>query len=154
MLQGFVKIRKEQIADATITGSKIAANTITNSNIASNAAIAHSKLALNYSEIFSHKKVVDFVQVNGTSVASGVSLIDVTGSNAGQIPSATPSVASDVVDEGVITSGDKNKVSMRIAGTEEPVVAEFSAGGMTHRADVYGRMTYNAGSSKYESATE
>lgn len=149
-LNGFVKIRSAQIAAATITGANIASNTITNDNISATAAIAHSKLALNYNLIFQQKKVVDFVQVNSTSVASGVTKIDVTGSSAGQIPNSTPSVGSDVTDEGVITSGEKNRVPIRLAGSSDPVVAEWTVSGTTHRSDVYGRMTFDAGSSKYE----
>jgi len=149
-LNGFVKIRSAQIASATILGSNIASNTIMDANIASNAAIAHTKLALDYAEIFSHKKVVDFVQVNGTAVASGVTKIDVTGSGTGQIPNSTPSVGSDSTSEGVITSGEKNRVPLRLAGSQDPLVAEWEVSSVTHRSDVYGRMTYDAGSSKYE----
>jgi hypothetical protein len=125
------------MAISRIRGEQIRLGTLKNEHINDSAAIAESKLSINwdghYHSALQVKKVVDFIQVNGSSVSgtsfSIPSLI---------IPNSVPNVESEQTDEGVIVSGEKNKAPIRSAVTGDPIVDE-------DENQVYGRVEFEAG---------
>lgn len=136
------RIRGEQIKDGVLLNQHIADDQIVNAKIASNAAIAESKLDIawydRYHDALKVRKIVDFVQVNGTSVG-GESVIDISAI----IPNTVPAVDSTytagadptaTTGEGVIATGSKNKAIIRDATTGEPVLDASDN-------EVYGRVS-------------
>ncbi|GAK42042.1 hypothetical protein TCA2_4534 [Paenibacillus sp. TCA20] len=122
------RFRGEQIRDAVLK----------NSHIADDAAIAESKLAVNWEEHYQTalegKKVADYIQVIATDV-SGVANLDVSEI----IPATVPNVLSDPLSgEGVIVDAPKNKVILRDVVTGEPVLDDKDQ-------EVFGRMTFEGG---------
>lgn len=139
---GITRIRGSQLKDRTIEGIKIAVNTLKDEHIAADAAISESKLNINWaahgSDILRSKKVVDYIQVNGTNV-SGVSSIDV--SALGIIPNTDPAVGSSSTQEGVIVDAPKNKVPLRDSDTGEIILANIG-NSIDTIYEVYGRITF------------
>lgn len=139
---GITRIRGSQLKDRTIEGIKIAVNTLKDEHIAADAAISESKLNINWaargSDILRSKKVVDYIQVNGTDV-SNVSSIDV--SALGIIPNTDPAVGSNSTQEGVIVDAPKNKVPLRDSDTGEIILANIGSS-IDIIYEVYGRITF------------
>jgi hypothetical protein len=128
------------MAISRIRGEQIKQEVLKNVHIAADAAIAESKLDINwanhYQQALITKKVVDFVQVNGTDVG-GATSVDVTA--LGIIPAGVPNVNSDPLSgEGVIIDAPKNKVPIRDSVSGDPVLDE-------HGHEVYGRMVFENG---------
>lgn len=125
-----------------IGGSQIKLGAIKNEHIGE--AIQESNLGINwashYNEALKTRKLVDFIQVNGIAVASGVSEVDLTA--AGKIPASDPQATSaNIQTEGVIIDAPKNKAVVRDAATGEPVLAP-------NNTEVYGRVVFENGAFK------
>jgi hypothetical protein len=124
------------MAISRIRGEQIRLGALKNEHVNDSAAIAESKLNIDwdghYHSALQVKKVVDFIQVNGTTV-SGLSA-DISGI----IPNSVPNVESEQTDEGVIVSGEKNKAPIRSAVTGDPIVD-------ADENQVYGRVEFEAG---------
>jgi hypothetical protein len=139
------RIRGGQIQDRTIEGAKITLGTITNEVIADNAAIAESKLSIDwsghYQSALETKKVVDYVQVSGTAVG-GAATKDLTGIIDGTIAA----VDSSSTSEGIIASGATNKVIVRNSADGEAILANIDAS-LDKIYEVYGKLSF--ASSKY-----
>lgn len=136
----FVKIRGEQIVDGVLK----------NQHIAANAAIHESKLDINWashaSEILTSRKVVDFVQVNGTVIPSGVSEIDLVA--AGIFTGSEAHTDSNPLSaEGIIVSGAKNVVILRDVTTGEPLVDE-------NQNEVHGHVIHDGSTFKLQFVTD
>jgi hypothetical protein len=125
------KIRAEQIADLSIKSTQIATD----------AAIEESKLALNFPTFSVHdftsledRKVVDYVQVNGTVVA-GLGEINLT--TLGILLNTMPSIASgDTTTEGVFLAANANSKTIILDSvTHEPIID-------TDNTIVYGRTNF------------
>lgn len=139
------KIRGEQIQDRSIQGANILQQTLTNEHFAPAAAIAESKLDINWhahTEILQDKKIVDYVQANSIK-ASGVAVMDLESQLAAiaGIPQATSTNSV----EGIIVDYPKNVIPFRDSVTGEPIVAEI--GGIDY--EVIGRMEFDGALSKY-----
>lgn len=129
-----------------INGSQIQLGAIKNEHIGE--PIEETKLNIawstHYNNALATKKLLDYVQKNGVSVASGVSVID------NIIDAAEPHV-EDATSLGIITSDfdgkGKNKVVVRDAVTGEPILDASNR-------EVYGRLTWdstlNSGSGGYK----
>lgn len=136
------RIRGEQIKDGVILNQHISDNQIMDAKIASNAAISESKLNIawydRYHDALKVRKIVDFVQVNGTAVG-GESVVDISAI----IPNTVPAVDSTYTagadptastGEGVLATGSKNKAIVRNAATGEPLLD-------ANDNEVYGRVS-------------
>jgi hypothetical protein len=124
------------MAISRIRGEQIKQQVIKDQHIASDAAIQESKLAIDwaahYQQALVTKKVVDYVQVNGTDVG-GFGQIDISA----VIPNTVPHVNSDPLSgEGVIVDAPKNKAIIRDAVTGDPVLDE-------NQREVYGRVEFD-----------
>ena len=106
---------------------------ITNAHLAVGAAIEESKLVIDWasrgSEILGKKLLIDYVQVAGKSVASGVTSMAVT-------TSISAPFASADTEKGAVVQAGKNKVVIRDSVTGDPMV---NATGN----EVYGKLTHN-----------
>lgn len=117
----------------TANSRQIRANSITNQHIAPNALIDESKLNIDWdarvADIFARKLIVDYVQVEKTSVTSGTSSIVVTS----QI--SVPAAHADE-EKGAVVQSNKNKVILRHSVSGEPVISSDGT-------EVYGKLTHD-----------
>ena len=124
------------MAISRIRGEQIKLGVLKNEHINDSAAIAESKLNIDwnghYHSALQVKKVVDFIQVNGTAVSGTSAVISSI------IPNSVPNVDSEETDEGVIVSGEKNKAPIRDAVSGDPVLD-------ADENQVYGRVVFEAG---------
>lgn len=124
----FVKIREAQVKPGSLT----------NTAIADDAAIAESKLNIDWSTHYANalasKVLLDYVQKNAVAVTTGASSLD------NPIDAADPQANDDTTDLGVIVTNnagkDRNKVIVRNAATGEPILDASNN-------EVYGRMTWD-----------
>lgn len=129
-----------------IRGEQIKSGVLLNEHIASNAAIAESKLNIDwlsrYHNALKTRKILDYVQVNGTSVG-GFQSVNISS----VIPNTVPAVDSTYVPgedptaetgEGVVATGSKNKAIIRNATTGEPILD-------ANENEVYGRVSVVSG---------
>lgn len=118
------------MAIAKLRGDQLRAGILRETHFAADAALPESILAINWSnhtEILQAKKVLYKVQLNDLAVG-GLSQVDVTSLVTGA------AVASTGTDEGIIVSGEKNKVTLRDGVTlDTPLKDE-------HAHIVYGRI--------------
>jgi hypothetical protein len=116
-----------------LNAKQIRPGILDDSHLKAGAAISESKLNIDWAtrgnEILGTKLLVDFVQVNGKSINSGVNNVAVTSSI------TAPVADADTVKGAVVQSG-KNRVVIREAVTGDPV---SSADG----TEVYGKLTHN-----------
>lgn len=131
------------MAISRIRGEQIKQQVLRNEHIANDAAIQESKLSINWASHYQNalvtKKVVDFVQVNGT-VVGGLSEADISA----VIPNTVPNVLSDpLTGEGVIVDAPKNRAIIRDKVSGDPVL---DANGH----EVFGRITFNEVGNKFE----
>lgn len=130
------RIRGEQIQADTIKAGHIAAKQVANVAIADDAAIAESKLNINwathYGAALATKLVLDYVQMNNVAAVGG--------SVENIIAAATPRANDNTTDLGVIVTNiggaDKNKVIIRDKTTGEPILDGLD--------EIYGRITWDA----------
>ncbi|AOQ24730.1 hypothetical protein MTAT_04710 [Moorella thermoacetica] len=129
---------------ARIRGEQIKLGVIGNPHIDANNPIEESKLSINWNshtEALQNKKVVDYIQVNDTSVAAGASEVDVS-----TIIGSRPTTASDPLSgEGVIVDAPKNKCIIRDGVTNEPITTVINSVAY----EVFGRLTYDSVNSKF-----
>lgn len=114
-------------------GKQIKDGIITNAHVATTAAIAESKLAIDWNAhgiaILQSKLIVDYVQVSDSAVASGGTNLLATSSI------SAPPAAADT-ERGAITQTGKNKVILRDSVTGDPIISPFDT-------EVYGRLSHN-----------
>lgn len=104
-----------------VRGSQIRESVITNLHISENAAIAESKLDIDWAshsnEILSSKLLVDFVQVNEYTIPADS---DVVTLEAGTVSAAPESESGK---KGAVIESGKNKVILRKKETGEPIIS-------------------------------
>lgn len=114
-------------------GSQIQAGAITNAHIADGAAIAESKLSIDWAartqQILASRTVIDFVQVNGKAVPAGSGSITVTAN-------ISAPVADSDDDRGAVVQNGKNLVIIRDSVTGEPLRGSANK-------EVYGKLTHD-----------
>lgn len=120
----------------TINGKQLREKVVTNSHIADNAAIAESKLNVNWSSHYQAalqtKKVVDYVQFSNLAVTVGNGSVEIAkGADLGQISNT---VAATNTDYGVATN---YSVILRDRATGDPVVV--------NNKEVWGKIEFAAG---------
>lgn len=112
---------------------QIKQNSIDNTHIKAGAGIDESKIVIDWqargAEVLAMKLLIDFVQVSGKTVASGLNNVAVT-----DVISAPVADADD--KKGAVVQSGKNKVIIRDNVTGDPFV---SADGN----EVYGKLTHN-----------
>jgi hypothetical protein len=130
------------MAISRIRGDQIRDKSILNQHVADDAAIAETKLAIDwtghYQSALQTKKIVDFVQANKIDVA-GVSEFDLSP----LIPNTVPNVQSDPLSgEGVIIDAPKNAAPIRDSVTGDPILD-------ANHNEVIARVTFDATGNKF-----
>lgn len=120
---------------ARLNGKQIANGILRDNHIASDAAIAESKLSINWNnhtEILQDKKVIFKVQINDQSVG-GQNKLNVNSLVTGS------AVTSSGTAEGIVTDSPKNKVLVRDGATQDSPFKDAEGN------VVYGRMVVEGG---------
>jgi len=129
-----MKLRGEQLKDGVILNRHIGEKIVEN-NLDINWA-AH------YNEALKTRKLIDFVQVSGVTVAAGASEVNLTA--VGIIPASDPKTGSnDINVEGVIIDAPKNKAAVRNAETGEPLYGP-------NGEEVYGRVIFDESANAFK----
>lgn len=117
----------------TLNRNQIRVGSLSDSHFAADAAIAESKLAIDWAlhttQILASRTVVDYVQVNGKAVTANASNITVTAN-------VSAPKADDDSARGAIVQDGKNRVIIRDGLTGEPVIGAADK-------EVYGKLTHN-----------
>lgn len=127
------------MAISRLNGKQIRPGVLANVHIADNAAIAETKLDINWSarhqEALESKKVIDFVQV-GNQAVGGLTQLNLSQGDQPVLAGTAPIASSVGSVEGVITDAPYNKVIIRDSNTGDSVLD-------AQGHEVYGRLVHD-----------